>query len=312
VGTHVPPSSSSRLLAYSQLLRLPNVFTAIADVAMGFLITHDMPPPWPLLAIVLVASVALYWAGMVLNDYYDRDRDAAERPTRPIPSGRVPPAVAWRLGFGLLAVGISAGWTAAAVAHDLRPGMIATTLAAAVWCYDALAKQTPLGPLVMGSCRSLNVLLGMSTLAGGWQGMHFVIAGGIGLYIVGVTWLARTEAVQSRRAALMLSTLTMLGGIALLAWYPAWATDGTAPAVRTPYNWTLFWSLIAVVVTWRCLRAVADPRPVVVQGAVKNSILSLIVLDAAAVIPAQGIPCALAILCLLIPTILLGRSIYST
>ena len=32
--------SNSKLRAYLELLRLPNVFTAIADVLMGFLLTH--------------------------------------------------------------------------------------------------------------------------------------------------------------------------------------------------------------------------------------------------------------------------------
>ena len=54
----------------------------------------------------------------------------------------------------------------------------------------------------MGGCRLLNVLLGASTglpLLGEWNVVgfgvpHLIVAGGIGLYIAGVTWFARTEA----------------------------------------------------------------------------------------------------------------------
>ena len=97
-------------LAYLQLLRLPNVFTALADVGMGFLVTH---PQWAVgdgwrLGALLAASSSLYLAGMVLNDAFDREIDALERPERPLPSGRIAPATAWRLGLDLVASGRSA------------------------------------------------------------------------------------------------------------------------------------------------------------------------------------------------------------
>jgi 4-hydroxybenzoate polyprenyltransferase len=71
--------------AYLQLVRLPNVFTAMADILLGFLLTHRRLDPWPQFALLLVASCLLYLAGMVLNDYFDREQDARERPFRPIP-----------------------------------------------------------------------------------------------------------------------------------------------------------------------------------------------------------------------------------
>ena len=37
---------------------------------------------------------------------------------------------------------------------------MAVPLAASVWTYDAVAKETPAGPLVMAACRGLDVLLG--------------------------------------------------------------------------------------------------------------------------------------------------------
>ena len=89
--TDTPPRPGSTLLGYLQLLRLPNVFTAIADVLMGFLVTHAVIQPgegW-ILALLATTSVLLYMAGMVLNDVFDADVDARERPWRPIPSGRV-------------------------------------------------------------------------------------------------------------------------------------------------------------------------------------------------------------------------------
>ena len=90
--------------AYLQLLRLPNVFTAMADMLLGFLFTHQTLEPWPQFVLLLGSSSLLYLAGMVLNDYFDRDQDARERPLRPIPSGRVSAANARKLGC------VAAGW----------------------------------------------------------------------------------------------------------------------------------------------------------------------------------------------------------
>ena len=64
--------------AYLQLVRLPNVFTAMADILLGYLLTHEYVRFWPVLALLLGASSLLYMAGMVLNDYFDREQDARE------------------------------------------------------------------------------------------------------------------------------------------------------------------------------------------------------------------------------------------
>ena len=162
--------SSSRLLAYLQLLRLPNVFTAMADVAMGFLFTHDTLSPPAEFACLLISSSALYTAGMVLNDVYDFEHDRYERPDRPLPSRRISQVVAARLGWTLLVIGMAAGCFAAGLTGDWRPAAAAIGVAALIVLYDRALKHTPAGPLAMGGCRFLNVLLGMSTspLPGAW------------------------------------------------------------------------------------------------------------------------------------------------
>jgi 4-hydroxybenzoate polyprenyltransferase len=304
-------TAGSSFFALLQLLRLPNVFTAVADVLLGVLVTQRPVESWPTVGLVVAASSLIYLAGMVLNDWFDRRIDAVERPERPIPSGRIAAGLAAGLGFGMLVLGVAAGWAAATLHGELRPGLTATALAAAVLVYDGLAKSTLVGPLVMGGCRMLNVLLGMS-LAGPWLAWHYVLAGGIGLYVVGLTVFARSEAARSRRPVLAAGLVVMLGGIGLVASFPSFATKATWPSIELPNNWPLFWSLIAVLVGWRCVRAIVDPAPRHVQAAVRNGILSLILFDAGAVLAVQPQQVALGILALLIPAVLLGRWIYST
>jgi 4-hydroxybenzoate polyprenyltransferase len=155
----------------------------------------------------------------------------------------------------------------------------------------------------------LNVLLGMSAMLEPWQPVHWWIAGSIGVYIVGVTWFARTEARESNRFQLAFATIVMLAGIGLLARYPY---QSETLFLVLPDRWVLAWCILAALVGWRCVRAIADPQPGNVQAAVKNSIMSLIVLDAAAVLPVGETYWGLAIFALLVPSMILGYWVYST
>ena len=303
-----------------QLVRLPNVFTALADVMMGYLVTHD-PAPFPTLRLpgafwsLMAASACLSSAGMVLNDVFDLEQDRRERPQRPLPSGRVALGFARALGFALLAAGVSLALLAGVLSETPRSGIVAIALAMAILLYDGLLKRTPLAPLMMGSCRALNVLLGMSLVAT-WHPMHLIIAAGIGVYITGVTWFARTEARESNRLQLVLGTAGMLAGIGLLATYPGWANmllaEASQPRFVAPGRWPLVWGMVGLLIGWRCVWAVLDPVPQRVQYAVRNSIFSLIVLDAMVTFGVRGMGWAVAVLALLLPTMYLGRWIYST
>ncbi len=62
----------------------------------------------------------------------------------------------------------------------------------------------------------------------------------------------------------------------------------------------------------RPVAAIAEPIPKRVQLAVKECILSLVVIDAVACYAVRGVPWAVVILLLLLPTLFLGRWIYST
>jgi 4-hydroxybenzoate polyprenyltransferase len=298
--------------AYLQLVRLPNVFTAMADVLLGFLLTHRWLEPWYQVALLLGASSLLYMAGMALNDYFDREQDAQERPFRPIPSGSVSAKSAQVLGFGMLGAGVVLGWIVTAVSYDPRAGIVATLLAGTIVAYNGLLKRTPAGPLAMGACRTLNVLLGMSVSLGTWTAPYWVVAAGVGVYIAGVTIFARSEARESGRRQLTLGVAVMLLGIAAVASTPRWVTGGEWPPFDVRANWYVFWALFGMLIAYRCLRAVMEPRPELVQAAVRNCIFSLIVMDAAASLAVQEFVWGLAILLLLVPTMFLGRWIYST
>ncbi len=307
---------SRRLRAYLELIRLPNVFSALADVLAGWLLTHESLVPLPILGLLLASSAALYSAGMVLNDVFDLAVDAVERPTRPLPSRRISLGRARSLGYALLLFGMGFGWFASYVDGGWTSGIVASVLGMAIWSYDAALKRTALGPCVMGSCRALNILLGMSATHGAWLLPHWVVAAGVGVYIAGVTWFARREARESHRWHLAGALVTMIAGIALLAIFPLIALDvpesGIYPRFAPSRAWWTLMAIIAALIAWRPLRAITTPIPQYVQAAVKQCILSLIVLDAAVCLAVRGPEWALLILVLLVPAALLGRWIYST
>jgi hypothetical protein len=291
---------------------LPNVFTAIADILLGYLFTHEGLEPWPPLVLLIAASSLVYMAGMALNDYFDRQQDARERPARPVPSGRVSARSAWRLGVGMLVAGQVLGWLAGLSAGDWRPGLVVSILALLVLLYDGAIKRTVLGPLAMGSCRFCNVLLGMSLSEFEWSAVNWVVAGGIGIYVTGITIFARREALLSGRWLLTFGVAVMLAGIALLASLPRWTMGLELPPIQPPANWLLFWGLMALWIAGRFGRAIVNPQPKLVQSAVRGGIFSLVVLDAAVCLAVQPILWGAVILALLVPTMFLGRWIYST
>ena len=149
-------------------MRPANLPTAAADILAGVAIagitttTHYLTVDgirlFPNIIYLILSSIFLYAAGVVLNDVFDRKTDQVERPERPIPSGLIPVRKATIFGIILLFTGILFAF----LVNPLS-GKVSIALAIAIVLYDALAKKNLiLGPLNMGICRALNLILGMS------------------------------------------------------------------------------------------------------------------------------------------------------
>lgn len=250
--------------AWLELVRPANVTTALADVLAGFAVAGLAPLgslPW-----LLGATAALYAGGIVLNDYFDRHLDAVERPERPIPSGRIAPGAAAAAGTGLLAGGVLAALMAGPTA-----GLVAAGIAGLVVGYDAWGKRQQLpGPLMMGGCRALNLLLGVSAaptaLAGSWPLAALPLT-----YITGVTVVSRGEVLGGSRPAAGLGLAAVLSVVVALVVLSA----GTASVPGL---------LLAGALAWRVVpafgRAYNDAHPAAIRRAVRTGVLSLVLLDA--------------------------------
>lgn len=191
--------SSSRLsstwsvgLRLGRVSNLPTVWTnALAGTALVGGSVFSAPT-----VVVVVALSLLYIGGMFLNDAFDRDFDARERPERPIPSGEVTPAVVFSAGFGLLATGLALLGLAT---HGMEPSArwqafyIGAALAVAIVLYDAWHKQTALSPLLMGLCRMLAYLTAGAAASAAlppelWKAALVALS-----YLIGLTYVAKQE-----------------------------------------------------------------------------------------------------------------------
>ena len=180
------------VVLWLRLVRVPNLFTVPGDPLAGLVLaTHPDTFHWlPILAVVC-SALFLYAGGMLLNDLMDVDRDLAATPWRPLAHGlvgrtQVQVAILVCVVVGLACAGIVGK-------HCL---FVAIGLTIAVVAYNVGLKSVPVvGPLVMGSCRGLSVLLGAATptAAGHLSPAGLCAAVAVTLYVLGITWFARYE-----------------------------------------------------------------------------------------------------------------------
>jgi len=305
------------LLAWVRLLRLPNHATAVADVLAGYLIvsqTRVIDWPAPALWWAILASLGFYAAGMVLNDVFDLAVDREERPERPLPSGQIGVRAAAAAGNLLMAVGSVAACATAFAAQNPWPALVGALLTAAVWTYNRYAKATSMGPLVMGSCRAFNWLLGMAAAGGPHTAHEWLLPIGMGVYVMGITVFARDEAEESRAETLTAGTIIMLVGLAtagLSPWLAARAGDAGGWLTGAKLvNWLVLWGMLTASILLRAVLGIFDPTSNRVQQAVGNAIMAIITLDAVLVLATCGEPWSIVVLLLLVP-FLLGRRFVS-
>jgi 4-hydroxybenzoate polyprenyltransferase len=297
--------------AYLQLIRLPNVVTAAADSLAGWLLVAGSlagPAHWlPLTA----SSMALYAAGMMLNDVFDFEIDREERPGRPLPSGRASRhAAAWLGAFGL-----ALGPCLALASGSAMSGLVAAALAFTILGYDAGLKRTWIGPVFMGTCRGLNLLLGASHAKALGGPIVWLAAVAYGTFVAGITVASRSEAKGGGRSWLVAALGIQLMAILALAGV-GFSSDRFPNAVAQrpiiPLEGLFVLALVALALGLAAARAFEQPIPEHIQKYVKTGILSLVWLHVGVIAAVRGPELALAIAVLWAPAFILGRWLYST
>lgn len=309
-----------RIKPWLELVRLPNCFTAMTDVLAGAWLVGAFAFS-PVLALLALSSAYLYAFGIALNDVADVEVDRVERPNRPLPSGRVSMSAARRLMAVLLIAGLAlvggAGWLQSSSANIvasfslLQLLLVGLALVGAIASYNLLAKATFAGPAVMGLCRALNLMMGMSLgWRLGWNDGLLPIAA-MWLYVASLTYFGRQEAETSSRWRLVTGAAGILIAVAALGLFIA-DTTMTSQRYSGDYFLLVLWMAFLIHVGRKALTAIRTPSPKNVGRAMKVFILGIVVFDALLVAGPHGWLAAVVILAFLIPAMALGRWVYST
>lgn len=187
--------------AWAELGRVSNLPTIVSNVVVGPAAAAAAMPgsriEWKDAAVAGAGVAILYLAGMVLNDVIDVTLDRRERPSRPIPSGRVSRRAAMVACGVLMAAGV--GLTGVNGA-SLRFGLV---LAGLIIAYDVVHHVWSPSVLLMGACRGMvyvvTAVAGLGTVEAARHALLPALA--VGVHTVLLSIVARGEASeQSSRA----------------------------------------------------------------------------------------------------------------
>ncbi|MEM6507736.1 MAG: UbiA family prenyltransferase [Planctomycetota bacterium] len=241
------------LRAILELCRMSNLPTVWSNCLVGWgaglllFLRYDNPVPaadhasyisnnvelifGPSLFLMLMISL-LYCGGMVLNDYWDREIDAKERPGRPIPSGRVSPAQARNFAIGMIVAAALIPVLLALVERSPQSDFTRlippfTALGLLIGCivlYNRVHSTRPMCVILMAMCRFL-VIVTVGAFVAPWPKDHaWVIlilgpASTLFLYTLAISIVARREA-ETKRLAGPKTIMNMIAAMPLLdaAW----------------------------------------------------------------------------------------------
>jgi 4-hydroxybenzoate polyprenyltransferase len=145
--------------------------------------------------LLLLAMSLAYISGMFLNDAYDSELDAIERPQRPIPSGKISASAVYTLGYLMLLLSIWLVVISARNSLGVEQYAAASALALAICIilYNLWHKQNPISPLIMGLCRMFVYITAGYTLIREPSSLIFLAAIITLCYLIGLTYIAKTE-----------------------------------------------------------------------------------------------------------------------
>ena len=256
---------------FFRLMRPANIVTSVADVLAGIAISGYLmnieTDYFPVL-MLSISTIGLYGGGIVFNDVFDADLDKIERPERAIPSGAVKLNEAIFLGSFLLLSGIAAAFTIAALS-----GIIAILISFFALLYNKYSKHHSfLGPLNMGLCRGLNLLLGVSIIAVSLNEWYFLGIVPL-IYIFSITMISQGEVHGLNRNKLYAGAflyLLVIGSMLYLSFNKGQVI--IALFFIIPFAWMIYRPLFI---------AIKEPLGKNIGKAVKAGVISLILMDAA-------------------------------
>jgi 4-hydroxybenzoate polyprenyltransferase len=170
-------SAAGNIMAFLQLIRVPNLFTVPGDAAVGILAAGGAFISFEYLKTALIL-LGFYIFGLITNDIADYKVDLKERPDRPLPSGRISLKTAVITALLLLGgiFSLSAGFSRT---FFLTEGFLLFMILA----YNFfLKKNSVTGPFAISLCRVSGVILGFYAAGGQPDSRPFM------LYVAAWCW----------------------------------------------------------------------------------------------------------------------------
>jgi 4-hydroxybenzoate polyprenyltransferase len=258
-----------RLSTLLRLGRISNIPTVWTNVLAGSVIAGGNHNPGSI-ALIMLAMTAFYVGGMYLNDFFDREIDARDRPGRPIHAGEIRARAVSSIGFGLLATGI-----ALMIPFGLAATVWGAVLAAVIVLYDVWHKGNVLSPIVMGTCRALVYIGTGAALAGSASAATMVGAVALASHVAGITYAAKQESLDKIGNLWPLALLAVPLLVALPAIFSGWTV--------------IIAFLLLLAADARAIRLlVRRPLPGAVPSAVSTLIAAICLVDALAIALAGG------------------------
>ncbi|MBI5146887.1 MAG: UbiA family prenyltransferase [Thaumarchaeota archaeon] len=284
------------LKVYLQLLRIPGVFTAVSNVLMGFMLSQTPIHSQILLIPLLISSGLLYFSGMILNDYFDYGVDKTQRPTRPLPSGKISRQSALILGIIFLSCA-----NLAALFVGIQTILLTMIISSLILLYNIKIKSiTSIGVLVLCLIRVLNVYLGFTVI--GFTLNFALIPIPLAFLVASIGILSRVETKSASSKTVILNLIMIVLSVTSLL---------TILSQNDKYYYLIFLSMFIGLITYSSVKF-GQKNSISIQNKITYHLLSIILLDATLVAAFSDMLYATIIASLFVPAYLLAKKIYLT
>jgi 4-hydroxybenzoate polyprenyltransferase len=217
-----------------KLARISNLPTVWSNVLAAAALTGNALSAH--LAMIALGMSFLYVGGMFLNDAFDSEVDARERPNRPIPAGEASRTQVFAIGFGAIAAGVL---IVISVSAHAAPWVL--ILAAAILIYDWSHKGNPVAPLIMGACRALVYVATAAALNAPIERSIVIAALVLLAYVAGLTYAAKQEALNKLASAWPLALLAVPFVKAFPDLHGSWSAIATCLAFAAAVGTAVYW-----------------------------------------------------------------------
>ena len=306
-----PLAKLHALAASARIANLPGVLGNVwLGIALGITARDALPDRHFALqsAALGMAGVSLYLAGSFLNDWMDRDWDAAHRPERALPQAVFAP------GF-YLSVALAFGTLGLCLAAAVHPAclLVALLIGGCIVFYTRVHKRAAWSVVLMGWCRALLPVLGFigctapglatfaawSTATAGLPAAVAACACGLFLHVAGLSLGARCETMEPPGAGVIVVPLLLFAASAVSMFLASWLL------LSFPLLFCALGLLPYGLWMGLCLVFFRKPLRVYVSNLLAAiPLVDLIVLwPLALILGAEHWPPPLPMLCMLIPTL---------